>query len=297
MHKIVSLNKIDLADGHPGMSRQARRGGRSGVGPYSGEIVLLKEGDRYKLYFGSAKLQVAINANHRSAKAVVHEEMDELTRHELLLLENYCSATKSAVEIASLFVEHRKKFDLSQHEFSKRVKIAPGTIHHYESLILSLSPKLARMVQEGKLRFKEARCIADLKPHSRQLEIAKPFLDNKVSSVHVEQVIKIAKREPRMGVDTIVDKVLNGAKASATKTVKAPYTEKRSLELQILSVAGELAQLVFNPPSEIQRLQLISGLRVLDSRLKIALNYLHKPVETGPAVALDYRTVPPPSKR
>ncbi len=52
--------------------------------------------------------------------------------------------------------------------------IYSGTIHHYESLIKKLNPKLLVSLDDGDLTFKEARCIADIDNFELQNEIAKP---------------------------------------------------------------------------------------------------------------------------
>ena len=69
----------------------------------------------------------------------------------------------------------QRKFSITQQQLAKKTGVTPGTIHHYESLIKTLAPSLKKNVMNKELTFKEARSIADIDDHDRQIDLAKYF--------------------------------------------------------------------------------------------------------------------------
>ena len=69
---------------------------------------------------------------------------------------------------------------------------------------------LKKNVMDKELTFKEARSIADIDDHNRQIELAKPFLSGDLSSVHVEKIVSLAKKHPDSEVKVIIESVTKG---------------------------------------------------------------------------------------
>jgi ParB-like chromosome segregation protein Spo0J len=168
--------------------RDLPRGSRTARDP----VVLAVE-DRYVLLAGARKLRTAQEAGEKEVECTVKESVTEQERWELLLAEQYHSSLVPPMDLGQAFISYRDKYDITQQELARRTGITPGTIHHYESLIRTLAPGLGGKVNSGELTFKEARSIADIDDHERQLEIAKPFVDGRLSSVHVERIVGRAK--------------------------------------------------------------------------------------------------------
>ena len=189
----------------------------------------------------------------------------------------------SPMDLGGSFIKYREKYDITQQELARRTGITPGTIHHYESLIRTLNPKLGEALTQGLLTFKEARSIADLDDHDRQMEIAKPFIEGKLSSVYVEKIVGRAKIASMLTVDQIIDEVVNGKKSHVPiKNENLGRIERKSnspstelIENSILKIAGELEALQIKNIPEYRRLKLISSLRILETRLKYSLNNLN----------------------
>ena len=90
-------------------------------------------------------------------------------------------------------------------------------------IITSLWPSrldkgLAAKVEEGKLNFKEARSIADITDHARQRALAKPFMNGSLSSVYVESLIKLAKKEHDTPVEELIRRVVGAEDKEASTT-------------------------------------------------------------------------------
>jgi ParB-like chromosome segregation protein Spo0J len=245
------------------------------------------------LLAGTRLLKAAKEAGQRELDCAIRQEVSEQDREELRLIEMYQNALVPPMELGRAFMKYRDAFNVTQQELARRTGITPGTIHHYESLIRTLDPFLGRKVDNGELTFKEARSIADILDHRRQREIAAPFLDGRLSSVHVERVVGRAKSSPDLTVDQLIDEVLNGNRAPTPEPVAAPApqpvqsllprSDADTVETAALKLAGELDALRLQTIPEYRRLKLISSLRILDSRLRSALVHLNG----GPAAESD----------
>ena len=134
-------------------------------------------------------------------------------------------------------------------------------------------------MNSGELTFKEARSIADIEDHVRQREIAQPFIEGRLSSVHVERIVGRAKIAPSLSIEDIIEEVVNGKRAPELQPEPAPVirparpveADTRLIENAVLKIAGELDVIQLQVIPEYRRLKLISSLRILDSRLKSAL--------------------------
>ena len=73
---------------------------------------------------------------------------------------------------------------------------------------------------DKELTFKEARSIADIDDHNRQIELAKPFLSGDLSSVHVEKIVSLAKKHPDSEVNVIIESVTKGKQIIEEKKVE-----------------------------------------------------------------------------
>jgi len=245
--------------------------------------VVLATESGYVLLAGTSKISYAKEMGENAVECTVKENVNEQEKFELFLSENYHSSLMSPMNLGSSFIEYREKYDITQQELARRTGITPGTIHHYESLIRTLNPKLGEALSEGLLTFKEARSIADLDDHDRQMEIAKPFLEGKLSSVYVEKIVGRAKIASILNIDQIIDEVVNGKKPhlvtkneNLSRAERKPSTPSTELiENSILKIAGELEALQIKNIPEYRRLKLISSLRILETRLKYSLNNLN----------------------
>ncbi|MCH7642842.1 MAG: ParB N-terminal domain-containing protein [Chloroflexi bacterium] len=202
---------------------------------------------------------------------------------ELQLSENYHHEKIPAMQLGRAFLEYREEHSVTQQELARRTSITPGTIHHYESLIRNLDPELGKKVDSGELTFKEARSIADIDDHSRQREIAAPFVSGQLSSVYVERIVGRAKSFPAKSIDDLLDEVVNGAKPAPAPEpappVRAPepvIRQRKDLEGMLLQLAGQLDSLPLQTIPEYRRLKLVSTLRILDSRVQLALHHLSR---------------------
>ena len=258
----------------PNGRRESTRSVRSKRDP-----VVLSTTSGYMLLAGERKLTAAKEAGEIAVECTVKDEVTPQERWELTLAEQYHSSLVPAMDLGRAFMEYRDTHEVTQQELARRTGITPGTIHHYESLIRTLDPGLGERVNSGELTFKEARSIADIEDHARQREIAQPFIEGRLSSVHVERIVGRAKTAASLSIEDIIEEVVNGKRAPEHQPEPAPViqparpveADTQLIENAVLKIAGELDAMQLQVIPEYRRLKLISSLRILDSRLKSAL--------------------------
>ena len=267
--------------------RESTRSMRSKRNP-----VVLSTDNGYLLLSGERKLSAARDAGEALVECTVKDVVTDQERWEFSLSEQYHSALVPPMQLGRAFMEYRDSHEITQQELARRTGITPGTIHHYESLIRTLDPDLGEKVDSGELTFKEARSIADIEDHVRQREIAKPFIEGRLSSVHVERIVGRAKTSATMSIEDIIDEVVNGKRAPEREPEPTPVIQPAMpveadtalIENAVLKIAGELDVMQLQVIPEYRRLKLISSLRILDSRLKSALASLNGGVAGASAV-------------
>tara|TARA_B100000676_G_C18091631_1_gene860470 strand:- start:525 stop:1589 length:1065 start_codon:yes stop_codon:yes gene_type:complete len=297
--KLVEENKlkipIDQIFPDPGLPRQAKKNGRRESARSmrsKRDPVVLPTNNGYLLLAGERKLAAARDAGEVSVECTVKEEVTAQERWEFSLAEQYHSSLVPPMQLGRAFMEYRDNHDVTQQELARRTGITPGTIHHYESLIRTLDQGLGEKVDSGELTFKEARSIADIDDHVRQREIAQPFIDGRLSSVHVERIVGRAKTSATLSIEDIIEEVVNGKPAPELEPEPAPVIQRAIpveadtalIENAVLKIAGELDAMQLQVIPEYRRLKLISSLRILDSRLKSALASLNGGVAVASAV-------------
>ena len=267
--------------------------------------VVLAEQGKFYLLCGHNTIDAAQRAGEDIVECVVRQGVSDEEREEFRLTDEYFSSLLPPIKMAESFIRYREKFHVTQQELARRTGITAGTVHHYESLRKTLSPKLQENVDRGELTFKEARCIADVDGHRRQEELAQPFIDSRLSSVHVEELISKAKANPqRPSADLIAEYVVdepkadpveqpqptNGVEANGHAAVlggrlNGSYQDDlEGMQENAFMLAGSLEKLACADIPEYRRLRLVSTLRILSSRLNNALDHLNRYKTNGSAV-------------
>lgn len=259
--------------------------------------VVLAEQGKFYLLCGHNTIDAAQRAGEVLVECIVRQGVSDEEREEFRLTDEYFSSLLPPIKMAESFISYRDKYHVTQQELARRTGITAGTVHHYESLRKTLSPKLQDHVDRGELTFKEARCIADVDGHQRQEELAQPFIDSRLSSVHVEELISKAKADPQKpSADLIAEYVVedpkvepvehqhttNGVEVNGHTTIRGgrmngSYPDDlEGMQENAFMLAGSLEKLASADIPEYRRLRLVSTLRILSSRLNNALDHLNR---------------------
>ncbi len=257
--------------------------------------VVLAEQGKFYLLCGHNTIDAAQRAGEDVVECVVRQGVSDEEREELRLADEYFSSLLPPIKMAESFIRYRERYHVTQQELARRTGITAGTVHHYESLRKTLSPKLQTHIDRGELTFKEARCIADINGHRRQEELAEPFIDSRLSSVHVEELVAKAKANPSVSSEEIISEfvvdesktgekhvpeTMNGVARNGNGGIQIDHVNGHyddNLELMqkdAFLLAGNLEKLASAEIPEYRRLRLVSTLRILSSRLNIALDHL-----------------------
>jgi transcriptional regulator with XRE-family HTH domain len=237
--------------------------------------------NKYKLVSGAEKIHIANEKGEPAVNCNIITDLNEEEKGALDLRLSYQGSETCPITLGEKFLDFRKEFSITQQELAKKTGITPGTIHHYESLIKTLAPKLKINVKNKELTFKEARSIADIDDYDRQLQLAKPFLKGELSSVHVEKIVSLAKKHPTTEVKIIIESITKGRQIVEEKK---PEPEKKiienpidfgSIDSRILKISAEIDLIQSEEIPEFKRLKLISSLRILQSRTQLALSSLN----------------------
>ena len=237
--------------------------------------------NKYKLVSGAEKIHIATEKGESSVNCNIITDLNEEEKGALDLRLSYQGSETCPITLGEKFLDFRKEFSITQQELAKKTGITPGTIHHYESLIKTLAPKLKINVKNKELTFKEARSIADIDDYDRQLQLAKPFLKGELSSVHVEKIVSLAKKHPATEVKVIIESVTKGRqiveakKAEPEKKIIENPIDFGSIDARILKISAEIDLIQSEEIPEFKRLKLISSLRILQSRTQLALSSLN----------------------
>ena len=246
-------------------------------------VVVPRSDGMFSIVVGNRQFRSAIASGEQEIEVEVREDLTAEQASDLRLVEYYKASLVRPMGLGRAFIKHRELFNVTQQELARRTGITPGTIHHYESLIRTLDPMLGTSVDSGDLTFKEARSIADISDFARQREIAKPFINGLLSSVYVERIVGLAKNAPTLSVEEIINRIVNGERtqdidqrhqADSVHTDTGRFEPAR-LESTVLKLAGELDALQLKVIPEYLRLKLISSLRILDTRVCLALDFLN----------------------
>lgn len=237
--------------------------------------------NKYKLVSGAEKIHIANEKGEPAVNCNIITDLNDEEKGALDLRLSYQGSETCPITLGEKFLDFRKEFSITQQELAKKTGITPGTIHHYESLIKTLAPKLKINVKNKELTFKEARSIADIDDYDRQLQLAKPFLKGELSSVHVEKIVSLAKKHPTTEVKIIIESITKGRQIVEEKK---PEPEKKiienpidfgSIDSRILKISAEIDLIQSEEIPEFKRLKLISSLRILQSRTQLALSSLN----------------------
>ncbi len=268
--------------------------------------VVLAEQGKFYLLCGHNTIDAAQRAGEDLVECVVRQGVSDEEREEFRLTDEYFSSLLPPIKMAESFIRYREKYHVTQQELARRTGITAGTVHHYESLRKTLSPKLQDHVDKGELTFKEARCIADIDGNQRQEELAQPFIDSRLSSVHVEELISKAKSNPEkpsaeLIAEYVVDEPkvvaveqkpptngvqVNGHAAVRSGDLNGSYQDDlEGMQENAFMLAGSLEKLASADIPEYRRLRLVSTLRILSSRLNNALDHLNRYKTNGSTIS------------
>lgn len=155
-------------------------------------IILTKKNDRFMIVAGERRFRAAKIAGLKTIPAVVRDYSDSQIK-EIALLENIQREDLNPVESAKALDELMKEYNWTQEVLAERLGKSRSAIANTVRL-LSLSPEVLKMVEDGKLSAGHARSLVVVSDPIVQLKLAQLAVNRKVTVRDLEKAVKDSQK-------------------------------------------------------------------------------------------------------
>ena len=163
-------------------------------------IVVVKEGDKYKIVAGERRWRASKIAGLEKIPAIIRT-LDAQKRMEVALIENVQREDLNPIEIATVYAKFRAQFNLSNAEIAKRVGKSESAIINTTRL-LNLPDSAKHAMVEHKLSEGQMRPLVTLKPEQIE-EVLPKIIDEGWSARKVEQYKVSLGKQKKAGGDDV----------------------------------------------------------------------------------------------
>lgn len=187
--------------------------------------------NQYMIIVGEMRYRASKLRGEKEIECVVQEATDQQVR-EMQFIENLQREDVPDLELGRAFHDYCQTYKETQTTLASRL----GKEKHYVGDRIAVATKLSgdlvpTIGKPGGLAYTEARDIATIPEHKRQVEVAQPFMKGEVSSTHIQKVAEIARKEPERPVEDIIEEVTKGKVQE--KEAARVEAAKRALEMPL----------------------------------------------------------------
>ena len=164
-------------------------------------IIVRRIEDGYELIAGERRLIAARKAGLKRIPALVKDITDKKDILEIALIENIQREDLNPIDRARSYRRLIDEFGENQETVARRVGKERSSIANTIRL-LELPDKIREMVEEGRLKFGQARTLIPVKDKNRQLRLAKLAAGGRISVRKLEKMVergrkkKASKKQP-----------------------------------------------------------------------------------------------------
>jgi len=151
-------------------------------------ILVVKNGKRYTIVAGERRFRASKIAGKKTIPAVVREYTDAQIK-EIALLENIQREDLNPIETARALNELMEEFNWTQDTISTKFGKSRSAIANTVRL-LSLSPAVIKLVEEGKLSAGHARSLVVVADPAVQLKLANLAITKRITVRDMEKAVK-----------------------------------------------------------------------------------------------------------
>ena len=151
-------------------------------------IIVVKNGKRYTIVAGERRFRASKLAGKKTIPAVIREYSDMQIK-EIALLENIQREDLNPIETARALDELMKEFNWTQETISNKFGKSRSAIANTVRL-LSLSPEVIKLVEEGRLSAGHARSLIVVTNPEVQLKLANLAIQKKITVRDMEKAVK-----------------------------------------------------------------------------------------------------------
>ncbi len=156
-------------------------------------IVVVPEGDNYKIIVGERRWRAAQKAGLKKIPALVRSIPKE-KQLEVSLVENLQRESLNPLEVAIVFQRMMEELGFTQEEVADKVGKDRSSVANYLRLLL-LPQQVQEYLSEDKLSMGHARALAALEDAEAQVELARAIVGKGLSVRDVEKIVSRAKKK------------------------------------------------------------------------------------------------------
>jgi ParB family chromosome partitioning protein len=158
-------------------------------------IVVVPEGDRYRIIVGERRWRAAQKAGLKRIPAIIRH-VPRNQELEVSLIENLQREELNPLEIANAYQRLVNELELSQQDLADKVGKDRTSVTNYLRL-LKLPVEVQEKIVAGKISMGHARALLGLENPDLQITVARQIADKQPSVREVERLIqKLRKRRP-----------------------------------------------------------------------------------------------------
>ena len=151
-------------------------------------IVVRRQGERYQLVAGERRLRAAIKAGLAQVAAQVRD-VDDRQAAELAIVENLQRKDLNALEKGASFQEYLERYQCTQEELARRLKIDRSTVANLIRL-LELPADVQAALRAGAITQGHARALLSLDSEAEQVEFCQRIRQEGLSVRSVEDLVQ-----------------------------------------------------------------------------------------------------------
>lgn len=151
-------------------------------------IIVVKKGGRYTIVAGERRFRASKLAGKKTIPAVIRDYNDMQIK-EIALLENIQREDLNPIETARALDELMQEFNWTQETISNKFGKSRSAIANTLRL-LSLSPEVIKMVEEGRLSAGHARSLVVVSNPEAQVRLANMAITKRITVRDMEKAVK-----------------------------------------------------------------------------------------------------------
>ena len=180
-------------------------------------IILVQKGKRYMIVAGERRFRASKIAGLKKIPAVIKDYTEDQIK-EIALLENIQREDLNPIETARALQELLTSFEWTQEVLADRLGKSRPAIANYLRL-LTLSPAVIQLVEDGKLSAGHARTLVVVKNPDVQLKLANLAIVKRITVREMEKAVKeLDKPEKKQKVEKPMSVELVSFKDSLQRT-------------------------------------------------------------------------------
>lgn len=180
-------------------------------------IILVQKGKRYMIVAGERRFRASKIAGLKKLPAVVKDYTEDQIK-EIALLENIQREDLNPIETARALSELLSSFGWTQEVLADRLGKSRPAIANYLRL-LTLSPAVIALVEDGKLSAGHARTLVMVKNPDAQLKLANLAIVKRITVREMEKAVKeLDKPEKKQKVERRMSTELSSFQDSLQRT-------------------------------------------------------------------------------